>query len=301
MSFIRDHSPDEKLFRSLLKGLTFQRIQNPGGKALVFAEWIDARVFDYSRISELSADYSSVWTTKDEDFCRRQHDPPQWVDWLQALHHRFTERLLLLLKEKAESIQDRLPKDADLSALFAGLQQKDADAVSAFLVRTDREYNQAIRLFIQEYHRKCLDHVRRNSSQDPEADAKDLLTILLEKFLKQIGEGRYTGPSKAKLSVYLHPILVNSWNDEYLRRKKRESQLPAGPAYEWPAPDKAAYVKAGVERLKEPCQGIIRSRNIEDLPWKDVALRCDLTEGYVKTKHKECLEALRTILDNPRF
>ena len=125
--------------------------------------------------------------------------------------------------------------------------------------------------------------------------------LYFEKFLKQIGEGRYTGPSKAKLSVYLHPILVNSWNDEYLRRKKRESQLPAGPAYEWPAPDKAAYVKAGGERLKEPCQGIIRSRNIEDLPWKDVAIRCDLTEGYVKTKHKECLEALRTILDNPRF
>lgn len=297
MPFIRDHSPDEKLFRALLKGLIFQRIQNPGRMATDFAEWIDARIFDYSRIGELSTEYSAVWTTRDEDFCRRQHEPQQWIDWLRTLHERFTVWLLRLVAEKAAPIRERLPRDADLNRLRLAVENRDPEAISSLLLQFSREYRQAASLFIHDYGRKCFDHVRRNGSQDPDTDARDLLTLVFRKFLKQIEEGKY--PSKSKLGAHLQLLIVNTWTDEYLR-KKRPSRALSGIPAEWSDREKAAFVKAGLERLAEPCRSLLHFRMIGKLDWRDVAASHELTEAQAQSLYGECLEALRMELTNLR-
>jgi RNA polymerase sigma-70 factor (ECF subfamily) len=190
------------------------------------------------------------------------------------------------------------PADAaDEAALLAGLRAGD-EATFEALVRA---------------HGGLLLAAARRLLQNEE-DARDAVQ---EAFLAAFkGIGGFDG--RARLSTWLHRIILNAALQKLRRRRRRREQpieplLPqfladghqANPAAEWPEPAGAglerrelcALVHRCIDRLPGTYGIVLLLRDIEELDTEETAEALGLSPGAVKTRLHRARQALRALLD----
>ncbi len=122
----------------------------------------------------------------------------------------------------------------------------------------------------------------------------------------------------ARLSTWLHRIVINAALNKLRRRQRREERpiddlLPkflgdghrAEPGGEWRQPaedflqrqETRALVRAAIDQLPETYRTVLLLRDIEELETEETATLLQVTPGVVKTRLHRARQALRTLLD----
>jgi RNA polymerase sigma-70 factor (ECF subfamily) len=131
--------------------------------------------------------------------------------------------------------------------------------------------------------------------------AEDLAQEALARLLAHAGDYR----QKARLGTYLRRIALNLCFDEGRRSRRRPGSLSEGEALEAPGPlpaaraarrERAALVKAALDRLPEHYRAVVVLRHYEDLKFREIAEVLDIPQGTVKSRMAEALSRLARML-----
>jgi RNA polymerase sigma-70 factor (ECF subfamily) len=192
------------------------------------------------------------------------------------------------------------PETADELALLAGLRAGEGSA-----------YEKLVR----GYSGRLLAVARRILGN--EEDAREALQDAFLSAFRALAS--FEG--KARLSTWLHRIVVNASLAKLRRQQRREKRsiddlLPkflsdghqADPAEDWTEmseialqrQETRALVREAIMQLPETYRTVLLLRDIEGLETEETARLLGVTAGVVKTRLHRARQALRTILD-PHF
>jgi len=174
----------------------------------------------------------------------------------------------------------------------------DEEIVSA--VRRNQE--SGYRELYQKYGRMVIGHVRKNSGT--EADAKELVQIVMVKFFMALQGNRYE--HTGKLGHYLFQLGANSWREELRRRRTRPTVELSAPLLELSDPEsdrvaelivKDRHLNAlhqALARMGNPCRDLIKNYHLKQQQLKTIATQMSYDYNALRKRLFDCRKKLKT-------
>lgn len=143
-------------------------------------------------------------------------------------------------------------------------------------------------------------------------DAKDIFQEVIIIFFRQVRHLKFEAKSLKEMEGYFIQIANNKWlkkkeadgrrfrrEQEYLTQKNVYTQEATSSTL-LENEEENSILPTILEKLGEPCRGILMAYYGEDLSMKDIAIRFNLgSPDAVKVRKFRCLEKLKTLLLKP--